>query len=77
MILFRVTFISCRVESLYLIHIVTTMAPMANGWYVECMVTHSPEQSDVQLGLGVWGVTGGIRDEDDSVLRCGECDAPG
>ena len=36
---------------------VTIMAPMANGWYVECMVTYSPELSDAQLGLGVWGVT--------------------
>ena len=34
-----------------------TMVHMANGWYVVSMVTHSPELSDVQLGLGVWGVT--------------------
>ena len=60
--LFRVTFNSCRVEYYFLILFVTTMAPMANGWYAECMVTHSPELSDVQLGLGVWGVTVGIRD---------------
>ena len=42
----------------------TTVATrtMANGWYVVFMVTHSPELSDVQLGLGVWGVTVGIRD---------------
>ena len=38
------------------------MAPMANGWYVVYMVTHSPELSDVQLDSGVWGVTVGIRD---------------
>ena len=60
--LFRVTYYSCRVESLFVILFVTTMAPMANGWYVERMVTHSPELSDVQLDLGVWGVTVGIRD---------------
>ena len=53
MFIVRVTYYSCRVESYYLISYVTTMAPMANGWYVECMVTHSPELSDVQLGLGV------------------------
>ena len=40
------------------------MAPMANGWYVVYMVTHSPELSDVQLDSGVWGVTVGIRESE-------------
>ena len=61
-ICFRVTLNSCRVEYYFLILFVTTMAPMANGWYVVSMVTHSPELRDVQLGLGVWGVTVGIID---------------
>ena len=66
-LLSSVTYCSCRVESYYLILVVTTMAPMANGWYVVCMVTHSPELSVVQLDLGVWGVTVGIRDRFSSI----------
>ena len=31
------------------------------------MMTHSPELSDVQLGLGVWGVTVGIREFGSSI----------
>ena len=33
---------------------------MVGTWLA--MVTHSPELRGVQLGLGVWGVTVGIRD---------------
>ena len=47
---------------MFMIPLVATMAPMANGWYVECMVTLFPELSDVQLGSGIRGVTVGIRD---------------